>query len=148
MTFEFLAMGDARWMGVRQPAKGLLDESRWYDTCRCQLGILANAFRVKMCRAERNGDCERAPNAGHAVDAYGSTMEFDEFIHQRQADTGALVCPAPGLLNAVEALEHARQFVSRYAHTGVANRQSGMAAASIVDPIEAHLDFAFEREFE
>ena len=54
-------------------------------------------------------------------------MELDQFLHQRQADAGAFVRAAAALFNPMEALEHARQFLGRNAHPGVANSQARAA---------------------
>src|SRR5450755_3464865 len=63
-----------------------------------------------MCFAERNGDSERASLAEHTACAHSSAVEFDEFLHQRQANARSFMRPPPAVLDAMEALEHARQF--------------------------------------
>ena len=45
------------------------------------------------------------PLAGRALDRDGAAVQPDQFLHQRQADAGALVGAAPLALDAVEALE-------------------------------------------
>ena len=58
-------------------------------------------------------------------------MQLDQLLHQRQADAGALVRAAARALDAVEALEQARQLVRRDADAGVADRQFQRASPSL-----------------
>ena len=67
------------------------------------------ATRERRCRAEL------------AVDRRRAAVQLDQLLHQRQPDAGALVRAAARALDAVEALEHARQLVGRDADAGVAH---------------------------
>jgi hypothetical protein len=48
-------------------------------------------------------------------------VRSDEFLDKRKPDTATLVSSAPLTFDAVEAFEQARQLLSRYADTGVAD---------------------------
>ena len=67
-----------------------------------------------------------------------SAVELDQFLHQRQPDAGALVRAAAALFDAVEALEHARQFLGRNAHAGIANGQARLALAGFQSAPQSH----------
>ena len=54
-----------------------------------------------------------------------SPMELDQFMHQREPNTASLMCPAPGILNAVKTFEDARHFLGRDTHTSIPNSQFG-----------------------
>ena len=79
-----------------------------------------------MRLSEGNCDSECAALAHYALHADRSAVKFDQFLHQRQADTGAFMCASPAALNAMEALEHARQFFGGNANAGIAHRQDGL----------------------
>lgn len=97
-----------------------------------------------MGPAERNTDSKYASLTDYAVHGRRSAVELDQFMYQCQANAGAFVRPAPHVVDAMEALEHARQFFARNAHSGIAHGQAGMS----VSRRHAHFDFAFERELE
>ena len=97
-----------------------------------------------MRRAERYRDGERASLAEHTVHAYRPAVEFDQFLHERQADARAFVRPTAAVLDAMEALEHARQFVGWDAHAGVAHRQARLAVSgwrrTSISPVRVNLN--------
>ena len=71
----------------------------------------------------RDGHGEGRPASGVARDRDRAAVKFDEILHEREADAGALVCAGACVFDTVEPLEHARQLVSRYADTGVFDPQ-------------------------
>ena len=72
-------------------------------------------------------------------------MQLDQIRDQREADAGALVGAAPGALDAMKALEDARQLVLGNARARVAHRQLD---PSVSDRAQADPDAALEGELE
>ena len=71
-------------------------------------------------------------------------MKLDQFLHQGQAYPTAFVSPAASILDAMEAVKQARNFVSGNAHSGVTNPQFD----TVFNPGQGDSDFALECEFE
>jgi hypothetical protein len=73
----------------------------------------------QMCRAKRHGDGEFAAAAGLAFDVDRAFVKLDQLLHESEANSASLKGPALGTLDAVKALEQARQFRRRNAGSRV-----------------------------
>ena len=71
-------------------------------------------------------------------------MKFDQFLHQRQTDTGAFMGASAAVFNAMEALEHAGQFFGGNANAGIAHCQDGLPFSRF----QPHFNLALKRELE
>ena len=58
-----------------------------------------------------------------ALDPNGAAVQLDQFLHQGQSDTRALVSAAGHTFNAVEAVEHPGLMLFGDSQTGVLNAQ-------------------------
>ena len=71
---------------------------------------------------------EGAASAEHALRSTVAAMQAHQFLHQRQADAGAFLGAAALALDAVEALEQARQLLRGECPTPVSRTVSSHAA--------------------
>ena len=78
-----------------------------------------------MAFAERNADDEGGAFAGTAFRANGAAVLPDQLLDQRETDAAPLVGAAPGVREAMEALEQTRHVLRRYADAGVADTEFG-----------------------
>ena len=94
--------------------------------------------------SNRNADSERRAGAGFALRMNMAAVELDQFLHESEANTAAFVGAALLTLNTMEAFEKTRQFVFRYADTGVADRQCRKS----IHCAQGNCYLAFEGELE
>ena len=86
---------------------------------------LRDSIGGSRCTAPaRDLDGERAALADCAVHAYRSAVEYNQFVHEREADARFFVGASGVVLDPVEALKHTRQFCGWNAHAGVTHRQA------------------------
>src|ERR1700752_540042 len=83
-----------------------------------------------MSCAHRNRDREPAATPELALGGQLSAVQFDEFVHERQPDSGSFVTAALGPFDAVKSFEHARQFVLRNSGAGVLDNEHCAIAVS------------------
>ena len=87
---------------------------------------------------QRQRDAHRGPGTQSALHRDSATVQTDQFVHQREADAGALHGARCLPLDAMKAIEDARQFILRDSHAGIADervRQSCSSASCTVTPI-------------
>ena len=94
---------------------------------------------------ERQRDRERRAPPDLALDRDRPAVQPHQLLHQRQPDARCPRASGPAALDAVEALEQARQLALGDAAAGVAHRQLGRPAAVAA---QRDRDPALERELE
>lgn len=126
------------------PPEGLLAVGRRTCGGRGVGAGCADAFGRQVAHAAGEGDGKGAAAALSAANGHATAVEAHELLHEREADARALVGARGGALDAVEALEEARELrlgdaFSRVLHL---KHHGGFLGA------EAHRDLAVERELE
>ena len=81
----------------------------------------------QMGPAERDRDGEGAARDRDALDIDRAAVQLDQLLHQREADAGAFMGAAARALDAVEALEEARELCRGNAGAGVADGSTAVA---------------------
>src|SRR5262249_22645741 len=97
-----------------------------------------------MGLSQGNCDSKCAALAHYTRHSDRSAVQFDEFMHERQADTGAFMCASAAVVDAMEALKHARQFLGGNANAGIAHCQDGLPLRWF----QPHFNLALKRELE
>ncbi len=128
---------------VRQPAQRFLDERGAHALRLRHVGQRHHVLGRQVRRAERNLDAELGALAHHAAHPDRAAMQPHQLLDQRQPDAGAFEAAALHALDAVEALEHFRQFRFGNAAARVAHRQLD----AVFDLAQAHRHRAGQREF-
>ena len=65
------------------------------------------------------------PSSESAFDAQRAAVNFDQLVHESQADPGSFVSSAAGVGNAMEAIEEMWDFFRRNSDSGIANPKFG-----------------------
>src|SRR5262245_44579675 len=97
-----------------------------------------------MRDAGANTDHEGGATSFLTGDGDGAAMQTHQFLHKSQTDARPLVGARANVLDAVEALEHARQIRVGDAHAGIADAQLDVVAA----PLERDANPSLEGELE
>src|ERR1043165_951739 len=74
-------------------------------------------------RSSRQEEKERRTAPGLALDTYVATMSAHDVLHNRQPEACAAQLARAGLVNAVKALEQARQVLSRDANARIGDTE-------------------------
>src|ERR1700739_3344613 len=99
---------------------------------------------IEMRLVQRDRYRERAASAHLAFNADGSAVQPYELAHQCKPDARALLGTAARAIDAVKALEDARQFLGRNAYAGILNDK----IRHVADRGQTHRDPAHQRELE
>src|SRR5512140_717521 len=97
---------------------------------------------MSVSRGDGNGEAAAFPQ--RAFHPNGTSVEFDEFLHQSQSDSGPLVGSASRDVHPMKAPENARQLALWYAGAGVFHGQ----LEPTFDPLQSYADTPLERELE
>ena len=133
-----------RSVGVRQPSQCFLDVRRCAGARRHGLAPGRDAFCGKVSRASAYAHREGRAAPFLARDDDSPSMQADQFLYQRETDTGAFVRPRPRMSDPMKPFEHAAEVCLANADAGVDDAQFHV----IVLRSQLHSYFAFERELE
>src|ERR1700747_354609 len=129
---------------IGEPAQSFIHERRSAHGAGSNGTGHTDAIGREMGSSERHRNDEGRTFPKLALGADGSAMQLDQFVNEREADATAFVCPAAYVFDAMETLEHARQFLLGNADPGVANAQFDV----IADLLQRNRDRTFEGELE
>ena len=129
---------------IGEPAQSFVHERRSADGARGHCTSCTDAICREVVASERHRNDEGRTFPKLALGADGSAMQLDQFVNESEADATAFVRPAANVFDAMETLEHARQFLLGNADAGIANAQFDV----IADLVQRNRDRTFEGELE
>ena len=129
---------------IGQPAQRLLDVGMRVGRLGGGIGRAHHLLVRQVLVAEGQLHGEGGAVVELARDFDAAAVQLHELLHQCQADAGAFVAAATAVLQAVEALEHARERILGNAHAGVGHLQP----QAVAQRVDRNHDLACERVLE
>ena len=130
---------------TRKPPQRLLDEGVGPERGRRERALGADPLAREVRCPERHGDVEGAAAPLGALGLHVAAVHLRQLLHQREADPGPLVRAALRPLDAVKAVEDARQLGRGDARPGVDDLENRTRVAAAQADRDAPLEGELER---